>query len=133
MFRRNNSKALWLSYLKEKMLTWKWGQCPPKTCLERYVDMSKTICRFENLPISSSSDENNMPRISHYNTFYFLKCGHTRYVKCFFTIIQKQQKMLICIKTELTFRFLQWEMFCFIFIIKNWKEFALCKIYAIQT
>ena len=67
----------------------KMGTVPSKN-LFRISNMSKTICRFENLPISSSSDENNMPKMSHYNTFYFLKCGHMRYVKCFFTIIQKQ-------------------------------------------
>ena len=52
-------------------------------------------CKFENLPISSSSYENNMLKISHQNTFYFLRyaqreiyekfvCKHSetiRYVK----------------------------------------------------
>ena len=58
--------------------------------------------RFRNLPIYLSLHETNVPKISHYNTFYPLKCGHMRNVKCFFTIIQKQWKILMCIKTELS-------------------------------
>ena len=41
--------------------------------------------RFENLQISSSLYESNMLKISHYNSFYFL-----RYVKSLFTDIQKR-------------------------------------------
>ena len=37
-------------------------------------------CRFENLPISLSSHESNMPKISHHNTLYFLRYLHVRYV-----------------------------------------------------
>ena len=36
------------------------------------------------------SEENNMLKISHYNTFYFLRYVHVRYVKRLFTNIQKQ-------------------------------------------
>ena len=50
-------------------------------------------CRFENLPVSSSLYENNILRISHENTFYFLRNVHGRYVKSLFTNIQKQQNM----------------------------------------
>ena len=35
-----------------------------------------------------------MPKISHYNTFYFLRYSHVRYVKYLFTNIQKQQNTL---------------------------------------
>ena len=51
-------------------------------------------CRFENLPISLSSFENNMLKILHYNTFYFLRHAYVRYVKSLFTNIQKQYNML---------------------------------------
>ena len=50
-------------------------------------------CRYENLPISSSSHENNMPKVSHYNTVNFLRYTHPRYMKCLFTNIQKQQNV----------------------------------------
>ena len=35
-----------------------------------------------------------MSKILHYNTFYFLRFAHVRYVKSLFTNIQKQQNML---------------------------------------
>ena len=35
-----------------------------------------------------------MLKISHYNTFYFLRYAHVRYVKSLFTNIQKQWNML---------------------------------------
>ena len=35
-----------------------------------------------------------MLKISHYNTFYFLRQKHLRYVKSFFTNIRKQQNIL---------------------------------------
>ena len=41
--------------------------------------------QFENLQIFFSSDENIMPEMSHCNTFYFLRYGYVRYVKCLFT------------------------------------------------
>ena len=36
------------------------------------------------------SEENNMLKISHYNTFYFLRYVRVRYAKRLFTNIQKQ-------------------------------------------
>ena len=45
-------------------------------------------------PNTSSSYENNVLKISHENTFYFLRYALVRYVKCLFTNIQKQQNML---------------------------------------
>ena len=35
-----------------------------------------------------------MLKISHENTFYFLRNAHVRYLKSLFTNIQKQQNML---------------------------------------
>ena len=35
-----------------------------------------------------------MLKVSHDNTFYFLRYAHLRYVKSFFIDIQKQQNML---------------------------------------
>ena len=35
-------------------------------------------CRFENLLTSLPSHENNMTKISHYSTFYFLRYAHVR-------------------------------------------------------
>ena len=46
--------------------------------------------RFENLSISLSSHENNMSKISHHNTFHFLRYARAIYVKCMFTNIKKQ-------------------------------------------
>ena len=43
---------------------------------------------------SSSSQENNMLKISHWNTFYFLRYANVRYVKNLFTNIQKQKNIL---------------------------------------
>ena len=40
--------------------------------------------------ISLSSHENNMPKISHENTFYVLWHAHVKYVKSLFTNIEKQ-------------------------------------------
>ena len=51
-------------------------------------------CRSENLQISLSSHKNNMPKVSHYSRIYFLRYEHPRYMKCWFTNIQKQQNML---------------------------------------
>ena len=45
-----------------------------------------------------------MLKISHKNTFYFLRYVRVRYVKSLFTNIQKQQKML---KISLIFKNLQ--------------------------
>ena len=41
-------------------------------------------------PICSSSHESNMLKISHQNTFYFLRYGHVRYVRNLFANIQEQ-------------------------------------------
>ena len=49
---------------------------------------------FENLPISWSLYKNNMFKISHWNTFYFLRHAHESYAKSLFTNIQEQQNML---------------------------------------
>ena len=90
-------------------------------------------CRFENLLISLPSYENNMPKISHYNTFYFLRCTHMRYVKCFITIIQKQQKIMMCIKTELNnILFFIGKCFALLLLLKQSKESTPCKIYAVH-
>ena len=35
-----------------------------------------------------------MPKVLHYNTFWFLRYAHPRYVKCFFTNIHKQWNKL---------------------------------------
>ena len=51
-------------------------------------------CRFENLPLSSSSQKNNLLKISHQNTFYVLRYRHVRYVKSLITNIKRQQNML---------------------------------------
>ena len=48
-----------------------------------------------------SSFENNMLKISHWNSFYFLRYAHVSYVKSLFTNIPKQQNML---KTSLLFK-----------------------------
>ena len=37
--------------------------------------------------------KNIIPQISHYNTFHFFRYTQFRYVKCYFTTIQKQQNM----------------------------------------
>ena len=34
-----------------------------------------------------------MPKISHYNAFYFMRYAHARYVKSLFTNIKEQYKM----------------------------------------
>ena len=47
-------------------------------------------CKFENLPISLSSHENDKSKISHWNTFYVLRYTQVRYVKSLFTNIGKQ-------------------------------------------
>ena len=44
--------------------------------------------------MSSSSNEINMLKISHYNIFYFLRYPHVRYVKSLFTNIQKELNTL---------------------------------------
>ena len=45
-------------------------------------------CRYENLSIPSSSCKNNMPKVSHDKTLYFLRYTQPRYIKCLFTNIQ---------------------------------------------
>ena len=44
--------------------------------------------QLQNLAVSSSSNKNNMPKISHYNTVYLLRYTHP-YLWCLFTNIQK--------------------------------------------
>ena len=38
--------------------------------------------------------EINMPKNLHHNTFYVLRYAHVRYIKCLFTNIRKQKKMI---------------------------------------
>ena len=38
-----------------------------------------TLCRYKNLPISSSSNKNDMTKVLHYNTVYFLGYTHLIY------------------------------------------------------
>ena len=47
-------------------------------------------CKFENLLTFSSLHKNNIQKVSQYNTFYFLRNAHPRYVKCLFTHLRKQ-------------------------------------------
>ena len=50
--------------------------------IRNYVLQVHFKCIFENLPISLSSFENNILKISHKNTFYFLRYSETiEYVK----------------------------------------------------
>ena len=44
--------------------------------------------------MSSSSYENNILKVSHDNTFGFLRYPHVRYMKSLFINIQKQQNLL---------------------------------------
>ena len=54
--------------------------------------------------ISSSSYENNMLKISHLNTFYFLRYAHVKYVKSLFANIQKKYiKMTLLFKKFTSF------------------------------
>ena len=48
-----------------------------------------------------SSPNNSMPKVSYYNTRYFLRYTYSRYVKCLLTNKQKQQNML---KSSLLFQ-----------------------------
>ena len=54
--------------------------------------------RFENLPIFSSSYENNTLKISYWNTFYFFRNAHVRYVKSLFTNVLKVLKISLLFK-----------------------------------
>ena len=58
------------------------------------IGLKVHLCRYKNLPISLSSHKDNMPKVSHYNTVYFLRYTHTRFMKYLFTNIQIQQNML---------------------------------------
>ena len=42
-----------------------------------------------------------MPKVSHFNSIYFLSYAHRKYMKCLFTNIQKQWNML---KSRLLFK-----------------------------
>ena len=44
--------------------------------------------------ISLSLHKGNAPKISHYNTFDFLRYASPRYVKCLFKNIRKQENMV---------------------------------------
>ena len=65
------------------------------------------------------SHENNMPNISNYNTFLFSRYAHVRYVKCVFTSILKQQKILTII---LLLRNFQTRMRIFQGIVFIWTQ-----------
>ena len=47
---------------------------------------------YTNLPISSALHKNNMPKISLHKTVSILRYTLPRYMKCFFTNIQKQYR-----------------------------------------
>ena len=63
-----------------KILTWKVSR--------------EIIPVYENLPISSSSYENDILKNSYWNTFYFLRYAPVRSEKSLFINIQKQYNML---------------------------------------
>ena len=46
-------------------------------------------CRSENLLTFSSLHKSNVPKVSRYNTFYFLRYARLRYVQFLFTNTQK--------------------------------------------
>ena len=56
----------------------------------KVISLKVHSCRFKNLPIALSSHGNNMWRISHQNSFYFLRYSHVRYSKSLLINIQKQ-------------------------------------------
>ena len=49
-----------------------------------------TNADVKNIAISSSSNETDIPKVLHYNTVYFLRYTHSKYMKCFFRNLQKQ-------------------------------------------
>ena len=59
-----------------------------ESLIERYTNADLKICLYLCL------HKNNMPKISHYNSIYFLRSAQVIYVKCLFTNTQKQQHML---------------------------------------
>ena len=59
------------------------------------MDIALTRKTFErmteaNLQISLSLHKNNVPKVLHRNSIYFLRYTHPRYMKYMFTNIQKQ-------------------------------------------
>ena len=44
---------------------------------------------LKSLPALPSLHKNNVPNVSHYNTFYFLRYARPKYAKCLFTKIRK--------------------------------------------
>ena len=58
------------------------------------TELKVQYSRSENLLTRSSLHKNNVPKVSLYNTFDFLRYARPRYVKCLFTNIPKQQSML---------------------------------------
>ena len=46
------------------------------TAYGKFIQIKGILCRFENLPKSSSSYGNNMLKISHKNTFYIFRYVH---------------------------------------------------------
>ena len=59
------------------------------TSYPRYTNRGMKNCQYLCLYI-----KNNMPKVSHYNTFNFLRNVHPRCVKCLFTNIRKQWNTL---------------------------------------
>ena len=41
-----------------------------------FLSLKEHYCRYETIPRSPSSHEYNMPKVSHYNTVYFLRYTH---------------------------------------------------------
>ena len=59
-----------------------------ESVLKHYI--KGTLIQSGNLLTCSSLHKNNMLKVSHNNTTYFLRCGSPRYVKFLFTNMQKQ-------------------------------------------
>ena len=54
------------------------------------IDLKVHECRSENLLTFSTLRKNNVPEVTHYNTFYFLRYTRLRYLQCLFINIRKQ-------------------------------------------
>ena len=77
------------SLLSQKRLV-KVRQFPGTTITDMNDHLKIHQCKFENLLTFSSLHKNNIQKVSQYNTFYFLRNAHPRYVKCLFTHLRKQ-------------------------------------------
>ena len=72
-----------------------------RLCKKVDLQLKVHLYRTENLQMSLSSHKNNMPKVSHYSSIYYLSYTHPRYMKSLFTNIKKQQNML---KSSLLFK-----------------------------